>query len=47
MLKLKEVYLYVNVNNIPAIRAYEKSGFVKLRKTNDDFEMIVKNERFQ
>ena len=41
-LNLKTVYLLVNKNNIPAIKAYKKNGF-KITKTNisDDIEMEI------
>jgi RimJ/RimL family protein N-acetyltransferase len=40
VLKLPSVYLEVNKDNIAAIKAYEKNGFVTVGETNGSIRMI-------
>jgi diamine N-acetyltransferase len=44
VLKLKSIYLYVNLNNIIAIRAYEKNGFKTTEIHENKLKMIVKRQ---
>ncbi|MGD0712124.1 MAG: GNAT family N-acetyltransferase [Bacteroidales bacterium] len=39
ILKLHELYAFINANNIPSIKAFEKNGFVRL---TDEVKMVKK-----
>jgi RimJ/RimL family protein N-acetyltransferase len=43
-LNLKNVYLYVNSDNIKAIKSYEKCGFKTIEIHKKNLKMIIKNE---
>ena len=40
-LKLKQIYLFVKKENVPAIRAYKKAGFSIIDEDNNEFTMEV------
>lgn len=40
-LSLNQIYLYVNTENIPAIKVYEKVGFRREKKTNKQYLMVI------
>ncbi len=44
-LGLKEIYLYVNIKNFAAIKAYQYCGFIIVEKNLDQYKMVVKNEK--
>lgn len=41
ILKLKTVYLFVNKNNTPAIKSYNRCGFFEVEKNNDQLKLII------
>lgn len=41
----KDVTLYVDVNNIPALSLYEKEGFKIIRKIGNEYYMKYEKER--
>lgn len=43
-LNLKNIYLYVNSNNIEAIKSYEKCGFKTVEIHEKKLKMTIKNE---
>lgn len=43
-LGLVSVYLFVNKNNVPAVKMYEKCGFHKLEEVNEMIKMEKTNE---
>lgn len=42
VLKLKTVYLFVNKNNIAAIKSYEKCGFYQVESNKEQLKLIIK-----
>ncbi len=42
VLKLKTVYLFVNKNNIAAIKSYEKCGFYQVERNMEQLKLIIK-----
>ena len=43
----KEIYLFVNVENIPAIRLYKSRGYKSVDDIKNTTKIIVKNNRFR
>jgi|WetSurMetagenome_2_1015567.scaffolds.fasta_scaffold08600_2 diamine N-acetyltransferase len=43
VLKLNEIYLYVNRNNYPAIKVYNRCGFNSDSEKNDQICMVLRN----
>jgi RimJ/RimL family protein N-acetyltransferase len=45
ILGLESVYLFVNKNNIGAVKSYEKCGFVQVKEAGEIIKMEISNER--
>ena len=42
---VKEIYLFVNKNNMPAVKVYQKSGFQIESLSNKEIKMVIRNDK--